>query len=363
MPETIISPVLIGRIRELEILYRALRATQVGTGRCILLAGEAGIGKSRLAAELGDRAKSANFLILQGYCSEQDSSFPYAPWIDALRAFLAPRSAAETNELLGAFAPELVKLLPELSLLMPATQSTPPLDRAAEKHRLFESLARFIASLATAHPLLIVLEDLHWSDEQSLELLHFLVRRIVSLSILILGTYRSEDSSPRLGYHLTELNRERLVEEIQLAPLARPDVERMVQAILKMEGPISPDWLDVLMPLTEGNPFFVEEITKSLVQTGARPGEWDPLHIPRSIQHTVQRRIDELHEGTQHVLSLASVIGERFDFAILQEVAAEDDQSLLRMLKELIAAQLIVEQTTDQSGRKVQLIIFMGENP
>src|SRR5512135_2702993 len=95
MPETIFSPLLVGRIREMEILDRALRATQDGAGRCILLAGEAGIGKSRLAVELGDNAISAHFLILQGYCSEQDSSFPYAPWIDALRAFLASRSAAE----------------------------------------------------------------------------------------------------------------------------------------------------------------------------------------------------------------------------------------------------------------------------
>ena len=98
MPGTILTPVLVGRIREMEILDRALRATQNGVGRCVLLAGEAGIGKSHLAAELGDRATAVQFLIWQGYCSEQDSSFPYAPWIDALRAFLAPKSTAEAFE-------------------------------------------------------------------------------------------------------------------------------------------------------------------------------------------------------------------------------------------------------------------------
>jgi eukaryotic-like serine/threonine-protein kinase len=137
----------------MEVLERALHAAQNGAGGCILLAGEAGIGKSRLAAELGERASSTHFWILQGYCSEQDSSFPYGPWIDALRSFLAPRNAAELNELLGAFAPELVKLLPELSLLMPSVQPTPPLDPEAEKHRLFETLTRFVVSLAAAHTL------------------------------------------------------------------------------------------------------------------------------------------------------------------------------------------------------------------
>jgi len=340
--------VLVGRRREMEMLERALRLTQNGTGGCVLLAGEAGIGKSRLATELSDRAVSAHFWTWQGYCSEQDDSFPYSPWIDALRAFLASRNAAQTIEVLGSFAPELVKLLPELSLQLPSVQPTTPLDPAAEKHRLFETLARFAVSLAAAHPLLIVLEDLHWSDEQSLELLHFFARRISAVPILILGTYRSEDSSPRLAYHLTELNRAQLVEEIELAPLARSDVNRMVQAILKTESLISPDWLDLLMPLTEGNPFFVEEMTKSLLQTGARAGQWDTFQIPRSIQQSVQRRVDEQPERTRHILSLASVIGERFDFALLQEVAADEEQPLLRMLKELIAAQLIVEKTADQ---------------
>ncbi|MGE5224141.1 MAG: ATP-binding protein, partial [Omnitrophica WOR_2 bacterium] len=348
MPETIHPPVLVGRARELEILDRALHAAQNGVGSCVLLTGEAGIGKSRLAAELADLAAAANFLILQGYCSEQDRSFPYAPWIDAMRAFLGPQSTAEANELLSVFAPELVKILPELSLLLPSIQPNPPLDPAAEKHRLFESLVRLAASLAAAHPLLIVLEDLHWSDEQSLELLQYIVRRIAAVPILILGTYRSEDPPPSLAHFLVELNRERLVEEIQLAPLARSEVGRMVQAILKTERPTASDWLDLLMPLTEGNPFFVEEITKSLVQAGLRPGQWSSLHIPRSIQHTILRRVEELPEKTRRVLSLASVIGERFDFALLQEVAGEDEQSLLRMLKEMIVAQLIVEQSADQ---------------
>lgn len=181
---------------------------------------------------------------------------------------------------------------------MPSIHPSALLDLAAEKHRLFDALARFIASLAATHPLLILIEDLHWSDEQSLELLYFLVRRIAAVPILILGTYRSEVSSPHLAHHMEELNRERLVDEIRLAPLTRRDVSQMVQVILKSEGPISSDWLDLLVPLTEGNPFFIEEMTKSMVETLVRPGQWEPQHIPRSIQHAVQQRVEELREET-----------------------------------------------------------------
>lgn len=343
-----ITPVLIGRRREMETLDRALHTALSGTGGCILITGEAGIGKSRLAVELREHAISAYFWIWQGYCSEQDDSFPYAPWIDALRAFLAKKSPAEADELMGAFTPELVKLLPELSLLLPSVRPTPLLDPAAEKHRLFESITRFAISLSATHPLLILLEDLHWSDEQSLELLYFLVRRITTLPILVIGTYRSEDLSSRPADHLAKLNRAHLAEEIQLAPLARPDVSRMVQSILKTVGSIRSDWIDILMPLTEGNPFFIEEITRSLGQTESHTDHWDPLYIPRSIRHTVLGRAEALSERTRRVLSLASVIGERFDFALLKEVSAEDEQSLTRMIKELIAAQLIVEKTADQ---------------
>lgn len=148
MSDLFVSPELIGRSHEMEILDQALRAAQEGAGQCILIGGEAGIGKSRLTIELSRHASARHFLILRGFCSEQDVSFPYAPWMDALRAFLAPRSAAEVNELLGIYAPEMIKLLPELALLLPSIQPTPPLDPAAEKHRLFETFMRFTASLA-----------------------------------------------------------------------------------------------------------------------------------------------------------------------------------------------------------------------
>ena len=336
-------PTLIGRERELSALTRAIDSASRSAGACVLLTGEAGIGKSRLVSELRARASAQRFTILEGHCFEQDRSFPYAPWIDALRAFLAPRSASETSQMLGALASELVKLLPELSLLDPAIQPNPPLDPQSEKHRLFEALVRLAAALARASPLLLVLEDLHWSDEPSLELLEVFSRRIAALPILVLGTYRSEDISPRLPAHFEQLGRERFVEDIRLAPLSRDEIGQMVRASLHTDR-AGARLLDELARLTEGNPYFIEEILKSLPEDG----EWDQLHIPRSIQASVQRRVALLPESTQHTVSLAAVIGQRFDFGLLQAIAAQAEQPLLAALKELSAAQLIVEQSADQ---------------
>jgi DNA-binding NarL/FixJ family response regulator len=343
-PARIVSPVMVGRDSELDALGQALRLAQQGAGRCIVVAGEAGIGKSRLVAELRTRAIAERWIILEGHCFEQDLSFPYAPWTDALRAFLATRTISEIRELLGSLASEFVKLLPELSLLLPGLQPNPPLDAGSEKRRLFETLARFVAQLAQSQPLLVVLEDLHWSDEQSLELMHLLARRASSLPMLFVGTYRSEDIPPRLAHHLAALDHNRLADEIRLAPLSRDGVEQMVRTTLDAAHAMIPAKLDVLVPLTEGNPFFVEELLKSLVEAGG----FDQLQVPRTIQDSVGRRVEHLPEGVRRVLSFAAVMGDQFDFGLLQTVAGQDEQSLLLILKELIAAQLIVEQSADQ---------------
>src|SRR6476646_2674155 len=128
-----VTPVVIGRKSELDDLAQALQSTQQGTGRCILVAGEAGIGKSRLIAELRGHALNEQFSVLQGHCFEQDVGFPYAPWLDALRGYFAPQSASELKQRLDTRAPEFVTLLPELSLLIPKVEPSAALEPEAEK--------------------------------------------------------------------------------------------------------------------------------------------------------------------------------------------------------------------------------------
>lgn len=344
---------LIGRNQELNTLEKALKDVSRGIGYCILLAGEAGIGKSRLIEELKQQAASEKFTILQGNCFEQSFSFPYAPWIDALRASFAPLGAAKIKKLLGPLAPEFMKLLPELALLIPQIQPSPSLEPQAEKYRLFESFTRLCSNLSASNPVLFILEDLHWCDAVSLELVQYFVRRLQQQPLMLMGTYRNEEPTPHLSHLLTELNRERLVQEIELKPLNRDEVEQMMRLMLKTRDRIPAGFTDALMALTDRNPFFMEEILKKLMEEGQidellRQKTFAELPVPHSIQRMVQQRVEQLPETTRSILICASVIGQRFDFGLLQETTRRNEQELLPALKEAIAAHLVMQESADQ---------------
>ena len=352
----VVSPVLVGRTQEMDTLERALHSAQRGAGQCIVIAGEAGVGKSRLLSEICRRAEVELFLILRGYCFEQDAAFPYAPLVDALRTHLARCAPLEINERLGPFAPEIVKLLPEMALALPDLQPSPALDPEAEKRRLFESLIGFFIRLAAMQPLLLILEDLHWSDKVSLDFLQLFVRRLPAHPILLLASYRQEEAPLSLTHLLAQFDRERLAREIALAPLTRPNVDLMLRAIFDLPHPVKTEFLDLLYPLTEGNPFFLEEVLKALIATGEiyyTAGHWErkpirELRIPRSVQDTVQQRTSQLSQAAQKVLTLAAVAGRRFGFTLLQELTEMKNQELLPLIQQLIAAQLLIEESADQ---------------
>jgi DNA-binding CsgD family transcriptional regulator len=352
----VVSPVLVGRIQEMETLERALHSAQRGAGQCIVIAGEAGVGKSRLLSEVCRRAEVEGFLILRGYCFEQDAAFPYAPVVDALRTHLARCAPVEINERLGPFAPEIVKLVPEMALALPDLQPSPPLDPEAEKRRLFESLIGFFIRLAAMQPLLLILEDLHWSDNVSLDFLQLFARRLPTHSVLLLGSYREEEAPLPLMHLLAQFDRERAAREIALTPLTRSNVDSMLRAIFGLPRPVKSEFLDLLYPLTEGNPFFLEEVLRALIASGDIyyvAGHWDrrpirELRIPRSVQDTVQRRASRLSQAAQGVLTLAAAVGRRFDFALLQELSEIAAEELLPLVRQLMAAQLLVEESADQ---------------
>lgn len=325
-----------------------------------MVTGEAGIGKSRLLEELQSQAHQAGFEVFRGNCSQVDASMPLGPWLDALRAFLAPLSAGDIRQRMGALAPEFTKLLPELGLLLPDIPPTPPLEPAAEKYRSFESISRFVAPANPAHPCLMILEDLHWSDSLSLELIHFLARRASGLAIMLVGSYRSEEQPPSLVRFVSELNRARLAQEIALKPLDRDEVERMAHAEWGPEVRISPDLLDGLLRLTDGSPYFLEEILKSISDEGRRAAvslhtSLTELQVPPSIQRLVRQRAEQLPEVSRGVLIEASVIGERVEFGILQATTHRDEAALTTALKNLIEAHLLVQESADQFAFRHEL--------
>ena len=342
----ILCPVLVGREAYLHLLRQRIEEARLGHGGTFLLAGEAGIGKSRLVTEAKAWAQQNGLMILQGNCFEPDRALPYAPLVDVLRGFITGYSA----ESLKPFASELVKLIPDLDMLFPDIISSSALEPAQEKKRLFQILNELMTGKTSGS--LVIIEDLHWCDDTSLEFLLHFARGLSAHPILLVLTYRSDEIHPALQHFLAELDRARLATELRLNRLPLTDVEEMIRVIFAQQGAVKDEFLQAIYALTDGNPFFVEETLKSLVTAGDiyfTHGSWtrkpvSDLHIPRTVQDAVQRRTRQLSEPARQLLQLVAVAGRRFDFSLLQAVTGQREPELLRSVKELIEAQLILEE-------------------
>jgi DNA-binding CsgD family transcriptional regulator len=347
---------LIGRASERAMLYQLIERTRGGQGQVALVCGEAGIGKSRLLAEAKAQA-AGDFLILQGNCFQVDSSYPYAPLLDLLREFASQSPLALPDD---SIVREFARLLPELAQSLPDSLPVPLPDPEQEKRRLFAALTRFFKQLSSQQPVLLVIEDLHWCDNISLELLQSLARLCPVRPLLLLMTYRSDEIQPELQRFLAQLDRERLTRELRLQPLSRSDVDTMLSEMVPLNEVEQADVLERIYPLTEGNPFFVEEVLTSLVSSRELLGDTtspDRLHagkksaslpVPRSVQDAVQQRTRQVSAGARQVVTFAAIAGRRFDFAILQQLLQCDEEKLLLLIKELMAAQLVVEVSAEQ---------------
>ena len=361
---SVVCPKLIGRTSELAVLHLLLERAKSDRGQVALLGGEAGVGKSRLVTEVKITATGQGFKLVQGNCFQADRASPYAPFLDLLRSFFAHSSSLRKGHDLLPFAEELSQVLPDM---IPLISDSPPhlhpfsLDPQQAQRRLFALMLHFFTTQATPHPLLFIMEDLHWSDEASLDLLAYLARRCTHLPILFVLTYRSDEVSPELRHFLAAFDREHLAQDFSLQRLTRAEFNAMLQAIFAMHQAVPTGLLESLYQLTEGNPFFIEEVLKSLAATGEiteRQGVWErtPLFgththapsIPRSVHDAVYQRTKQLSVPARQVLTLAAVAGRRFDFNILQQVMHTDESHLLTLMKELVAAQLVMEETADR---------------
>ena len=353
---TFITPVFIGRSEELKQLDQTLDAVHHSTGRCVLFNGEAGIGKSRLIAEIRTRAIGSGFTILSGRCFEQDRLFPYAPLIDMLRSFFATNPDPDLLAALGPLAVELTKLLPELAPQVSIPQNASPLESEIEKRRLFEALTGLLLRQAETAPLLIIVEDLHWSDQASLEFLLYLARRMSAQPLFLLLSYRSVDDQAGLVELLSGLDREPIVQQFQLDPLTRTEVAELLKAILDQPRGISAEFVEAIYGLTEGNPFFAEEICTSLIASGDiyyagqqwRRKPLSQIDIPDSVQRLVEQRLSQVSPAARRLIDLAAVSGRSFDFGVLQALTGLGEAELLALVKELMAARLVIEENAEQ---------------
>jgi DNA-binding CsgD family transcriptional regulator len=349
-------PVLVGRSNSFSGLQRLLDAARGGHGQLALISGEAGVGKSRLMSEVIADATTKGYLALQGSCFEQDRSSPYAPLLDLLQAQFAQCRAPDYAADLEPTTRELLHLLP--GILPPPRDLVvdTSIDRETHKRRLVTALAHHFGSLADRQPLLLVFEDLHWGDDGSLEQLLQLARLCTALPICLMATYRSDDAGPTLYHWIAQLDRARLAQEFQLERLTCNEVALMLRATFALNRPVRPEFLDAVYELTDGNPFFIEEVLTTLITQGDifyGSSGWDrkPLpgmRIPRSVQDAVQRRLQRLSEPARQLLVLAAVIGRRVDLALLRTLAQIDELTLVQATTELTAAQLLVDETADQ---------------
>ncbi|HEY7343022.1 MAG TPA: AAA family ATPase [Ktedonobacterales bacterium] len=363
---------LIGRARERATLSALIAAVKGGEGRVVLINGEAGIGKSRLVAEGRNIASTQGFLVAQGQCFQADVAYPYAPLLEMLRAYLPACTASIRASRQESLVRELAQLLPDLALLLPQFTLQPvntPTEAHTEAHaepeqqrqRLFTLLTYLLTSQAAQCPTLLVIEDIHWCDDSTLDFLLHLARRASHSPLILLVTYRGEEVSSHANRWLVQLDRERLPLDLALARLSPPEVDSMIQAICATPGPVPVELAETISTLAEGIPFFVEEMLKSLITVGKlqlADGAWQytsnahetddsaPL-IPRSVRGIVRQRVDHLSAAAHQALTLSAVAGRRFDAILLQRLLACDESRLILVMKELIDAQLVVEESAD----------------
>jgi predicted ATPase len=307
----IVSPAFIGRAVAFEAFTQAYERSSAGTGQTVVVSGEAGIGKSRFVAEARVHAEAAGGRFLQGNCFEQDRSLPFAPFADVIRAMLLPGSRSAALTMLQPFAVELLKITPELALWMPGVTPNRPLDPEQEKRRLSSAVGLFFLEQAQRVPVVLAIEDVHWADEMSRELILSLSRRARSSPMVLLLTYRSDHAGSDVEHLMAQLGRQRdALVEISLPPLTESQVGELVRAVVAADRPVRRDFVQSLHRVTDGNPFFVEEVLTSYLASSAdrfTSYSWDrrPLAnvpIPRSVSDALRERVDQLSQAAREVL-------------------------------------------------------------
>ena len=323
-----VCPVIVGRWAELDRLAGGLRAAVEGSGRGIMLAGDAGIGKTRLARELGVRAEAQDVPVLSGGCSEE-LSLPYLPLAEALAGPLE-RDAGRLLGELGPTARELARLFPGLGLEPPPLH---PQDTGG-KLRLFEAVWGFLRQLAGERGLLLVVEDLHWADASTRELVEYLRRRLHKSRVCLLASYRSDELHRRhpLRPLLHAWRRDSDVDLVELGPLSPEQARQMARAMPGLEA-AGEELVRMVAERSEGNPFVLEEMTRVALAGGGEPGPGDTRRrLPETVREAILLRLRRLEPEQVGFLRSAAVLGQAFDYGVLVDLAGLDDESALAAL-------------------------------
>jgi class 3 adenylate cyclase/transcriptional regulator with XRE-family HTH domain/tetratricopeptide (TPR) repeat protein len=335
---------LVARDRELEDIVTAIDAAIGGAGQLLVLAGEPGAGKTRLAQEATLVLRRRGCLLATGRCYEPQQAVAYYPFLEALSTVYTAAPPAIRAEAARRW-PSLGRLLPDQ-----IGQATGASQGADDQQRLFRTVTDFIVALAKTVPVALLIDDLHWADGATLDLLQHLARHSRSERVLLLGTYRDVEVGRQhpLRQVVRDLNREHLVERIAVRRLDQEGTAALLAVTLDEEH-VSKEFAALVHRQTEGNPFFVHEVVQALMERGdiyREDGRWErrqlaEIEVPESVRDVIGERLSRLREQTQVVLCDASVLGSTFGFDDLQAVTGQPEQEVEHALDEAVEAGLL----------------------
>jgi ABC-type oligopeptide transport system substrate-binding subunit/DNA-binding SARP family transcriptional activator len=347
---------LVGREPEMAFLRDCYEEAQGGHGCLVIISGEAGVGKTRLVEEFADHLRWQGIRVLWGRCYEFERILPYQPVGEALQTVLSTMAPSDLTTLPSWMMGELARLVPELSERVPGlpASSTLPLDR--EQIHLFEGVARFMANLSTEGPLVLILEDLHWATESTLQMVHYLARHLTNHQVLIIGDLRPEAVGPQsaFGSFQRQLGREELVRSLNLSGLSPQATKAMVVEMSGSGEAVAP-LACRLHQETEGNPFFLIEIAKALFEAGLvslEGGAWRgdfiqlseaELPLPAAVSEAIQARLRRLDENAQQALQVGAILGREFDFDLLNAAWRQNEEATLNALDTLLRRRFVDE--------------------
>jgi len=343
--------IFVGRDDELERLGQFWKEATAGERRVALLAGEPGVGKTRLAAELARRVHDEGATVLAGRCDE-DLGVPYQPFVEALRHFVDHAPALPGR--LGRYGGELVRVVPELAERVPDLPVPLRSDPETERYRLFDAVAAWLVAASAEEPLLLVLDDLQWAAKPTLLLLRHVVRAGGG-RVFVLGTYRDTELAhdhPLVDV-IADLRRQGGAERLSLNGLDDAGVAAMVeQAAGRTLDDAGIALARAVYEETEGNPFFVREVLRHLAESGAverEGGGWttrlpvDQLGIPEGVREVVGRRLARLSGDANQALRMAAVVGADFELDVVQAAGDLGEGALLAAVEEAVAARVVIE--------------------
>jgi len=344
----------VGRETELRQLQAAFDSALSGQGALMMVVGEPGIGKTSVCEQLATYAALRGGRTLVGHCYEEGSlSLPYLPFVEAMRTYVLARDPDDLRQELGSGAAEVARIVSEIRDRVEIEPSAPT-NPEEERYRLLQAVTAFLRNAAAVQPLVIVLEDLHDADRGTLDLLTHVARSLTGGRLLIIGTYRDVevDRAHPLASALVELRRVAQFGRVLLRGLTADEVQRMLSAIASQDVP----WglAEAVHRQTEGNPLFVQEVTRYLAEEGlvTREGgrlrsttEQLALAIPEGLRDVIGKRLSRLSAECNRLLAIAAVIGRDFALATLEAVAAVAEDDLIAALEEAVGVGVLEERS------------------